>query len=61
MRTDVPAKKIMLTTLHLMLAAVTRYAVGLVYTDGSDPDQELAVLKEMLMERYTKTQRKTQS
>lgn len=61
MRTDIPAKKIMLTTLHLMLAAVTRYAVGLVYTDGSDPDQELAVLKEMLMERYTTTQRKTQS
>ena len=61
MRTDVPAKKIMLTSLHLMLAAVTRYAVGLVYTDGCDPDHELAVLKDMLMERYTTTQRNTQS
>lgn len=61
MRTDVPAKKILLTSLHLMLAAVTRYAVGLVYTDGCDPEQELAALKEMLMERYTITQRKTRS
>ena len=40
------------TTLHLMLAAVTRYAVGLVYEGGTEPEKELTVLKEMLMGRY---------
>ena len=29
-RTDIPAKEMLLTSMHLMLAAVTRYAVGLV-------------------------------
>lgn len=53
MRTDIPAKEIMLTSLHLMLAAATRYAVGLVYFDGYDPEKELVVLKDMLMEKYT--------
>lgn len=53
MRTDVPAKEIMLVSLHLMLAAVTRYAVGLVYTGGCDPEKELILLRDMLMDRFT--------
>ena len=53
MRTDVSAEELMLTSLHLMLAAVTRYAVGLVVTGGCDPEQELVVLRNMLMQRYT--------
>ena len=52
MRTDVPEREIFSTTLHLMLAAVTRYAVGLVYEGGSDPMQELLLLKRMLMREY---------
>ena len=39
-------------TLHLMLAAATRYAVGLVYLDGSDPEQELRLLKNMFLREY---------
>lgn len=53
MRTDVSAEELMLTSLHLMLAAVTRYAVGLVVTGGCDPEQELVALRDMLMQRYS--------
>ena len=55
LRTDLPEKKIYSVTLHLMLAAVTRYAVGLVYqSDESTAEEELTALKEMLMQRYAK-------
>ena len=41
---------------HIMLAAVTRYAVGLVYIPegSSDPESELIMLKELLLSRYVK-------
>lgn len=54
MRTDVPEEEMFSTTLHLMLAAVTRYAVGLVYIpeNGFDPVKELTMLKEMLLAKY---------
>ena len=52
LRTDIPENEMFSTTLHLMLAAVTRYAVGLVYHGGTDPEKELTALKEMLMQRY---------
>ena len=55
LRTDVSAKEIMLPSLHLMLAAATRYAVGLVYTDGHDPERELILLKNMLLREYTQS------
>lgn len=54
LRMDIPEQQIFSTTLHLMLAAATRYAVGLVY-QGGEPEEELKALKEMLMERYTIT------
>ena len=38
---------------HIMLAAITRYAVGLVYDANIDPIQELYLLKKMLMREYT--------
>ena len=58
MRTDVPEDEMFSTTLHLMLAAVTRYAVGLVYIpeNGFDPVRELTLLKEMLLARYCTTE-----
>ena len=54
-RTDEPEEKMFSTTLHLMLAAVTRYAVGLIYVPEKDfePEKEIEVLKDMLLEKYT--------
>ena len=53
-RTDEPEDQMFSKTLHLMLAVVTRYAVGLVYTpeSGFDPEKELIAQKEMLLDRY---------
>ena len=53
-RTDEPEEKMFSTTLHLMLAAVTRYAIGLVYIpeSGFDAEKELEKLKEALLMRY---------
>ena len=55
LRTDISETEILSTTIHLMLAAVTRYAIGLVYepADGFDDLKELESLKEMLFLRYT--------
>ena len=52
LRTDIPEKEMFSATLHLMLAAVTRYAVGLVYLEGTDAEQELLLQKELLLTRY---------
>ena len=40
---------------HIMLAAVTRYAVGLVYIpeNGVDPENELLMLEELFLSRFT--------
>ena len=51
LRTDLPEKEMFSTTLHLMLAVVTRYAVGLVYNETMDAE-ELQIQKEFLMHRY---------
>ncbi len=55
LRTDIPEEEIFSTTLHMMLAAVTRYAVGLVYIPkkGFDPIREIETLKEMFKDWYT--------
>ena len=54
-RTDEPEQTMFNTTMHIMLAAVTRYAVGLVYVmeDAPEPESELLLLKEMLMDKFT--------
>ena len=51
---DEPEALMFSTTLHLMFAAITRYAVGLVYEpeEGFDAEGELLILKEMLLDRY---------
>ncbi len=51
-RTDIPENEIFSATLHLMLAAVTRYSVGLVYQIHSDEEKELLLLKELLYRYY---------
>ena len=53
LRTDVTEREMFSSTLHLMLAAVTRYAVGLAYDGGTDPEEELTMLKRMLIREYT--------
>jgi len=51
---DEPEEEMFSSTLHLMLAAVTRYAIGLVYIpeSGFDAKKELEKLKEALLMRY---------
>lgn len=53
-RTDETEEEMFSTTLHLMLAAVTRYAVGLVYIPehGFDAEKELIFQKNMLLKEY---------
>ena len=56
-RTDESEDKVFTATMHLMMAAVTRYAVGLVYTPekGTGDEEELILLKKMLMREYART------
>ena len=61
LRADIPEKSMFSVTLHLMLAAVTRYAVGLVYQSGSDPEAELHELKNMMMSRFTTQETETEN
>ncbi|MCR4922492.1 MAG: TetR/AcrR family transcriptional regulator [Lachnospiraceae bacterium] len=53
-RTDESEEEMFSTLLHLMLAAATRYAIGLVYIPkkGFDAEKELSRLKEALLMRY---------
>lgn len=53
-RTDIPEEEMFSTILHLMLAVVTRYAVGLVYRPrkGFNAEKELNLQKEMLMRHF---------
>lgn len=54
LRMDAPEAEVFSATIHIMLAAVTRYAVGLVFNlPGIDPAKELAILKDMLLQKYT--------
>ena len=44
---------------HIMLAASTRYAVGLVYiSENTDPEKELVMLKRLLFLEYTEGTKK---
>ena len=53
MRTDIPKMEMFSTTLHLMLAVVTRYAVGLAFMpEGFDPLKELEFQKEAILSQY---------
>ena len=56
LNTEIPESIMFSSTFHIMLAAVTRYAIGLVYVleQGSDPEAELILLEKMLLREYTK-------
>jgi len=55
LRTDEPEEIMFSKTLHLMLAAVTRYAVGLVYIPekGFDAMAELGFMKNAILREYS--------
>ena len=55
LRTDISWRQAFSSTLHIMLAAVTRYAVGLVYNpaDAMAPERELMLLRDMIYREYT--------
>lgn len=54
LKTDEPEQMMFSKTLHLMLAVVTRYAVGLIYIpeDGFDVKKELEFQKNMILKEY---------
>lgn len=52
-RKDISEQMILSSSFHIMLAAVTRYAVGLVYVSEADPEEELIMLENLLISRYT--------
>ena len=54
-RTNLTEEAMLSSSFHIMLAAVTRYAVGLVYVPetGTDPESELVMLENALLREYT--------
>ena len=54
-RTDLSEESMFSAFMHIMLAAVTRYAVGLAYVSekGAAPEDELKMLKEMLINYFS--------
>ena len=53
LRNDVSEGEMFSTLVHLMMAAVTRYAVGLVYFNPeSDEEKELELQKDLLLHRF---------
>lgn len=54
LNTDIPEHTMFSSTFHIMLAAVTRYAVGLAVVIDSDPESELVLLSDMVLSRFTK-------
>lgn len=55
LRTDITEEVMFSSSFHIMLAAVTRYAMGLVYVpeQGTNPEQELIMLKQLLLCKFT--------
>lgn len=56
LRADIPEATMFSSSFHIMLAAVTRYATGLVvvYEDQNAPESELVMLEEMMLSRFTR-------
>lgn len=53
LKTDLSESVMFSSSFHIMLAAVTRYAMGLVYvTEDGDLEKELDLLKEALLKMY---------
>ena len=59
LRADVPWTEAFSASLHIMLAAATRYAVGLLYNppEGMEPKSELELLKKLLLNQFAARKR----
>lgn len=55
LRDDISETSMFSSSFHIMLAVITRYAVGLVYVPekDTDPESELVMLEELLLSRFT--------
>ena len=55
LRDDISETSMFSSTFHIMLAVITRYAVGVVYVPekDTDPESELVMLEELLLSRFT--------
>ena len=55
---DIPEESMFSSSFHIMLAAATRYAVGLVHVPEkiTDPGKELEMLEELLLEKFTRAE-----
>lgn len=54
LRRDLSEQLLASSVIHIMLAAVTRYAVGLVYVmPGTNPEDELVLLRSALLREFT--------
>ena len=53
-RTDISEEMMFSSSFHIMLAAITRYAVGLVYLpeSGTSPEDELIMLENLLLSKF---------
>ena len=53
-RTDISEEMMFSSSFHIMLAATTRYAVGLVYLpeSGTSPEDELIMLENLLLSKF---------
>ena len=52
--TDIPEQTMFSSVFHIMLAAVTRYATGLAIVIDSEPENELVMLADMMLTRFTR-------
>ena len=57
LNTDIPEHTMFSSIFHIMLAAVTRYAMGLAIVNESDPESELVMLADMMLTRFTDQKR----
>ncbi len=56
LNTQIGEDEMLSSIFHIMLAAVTRFSIGLIYTpeNGSDPEKELVILEELLLSRFVR-------
>ena len=54
LRTDIPEREMFWATMHLMMAVITRYAVGLAFKGALEPEEELKLQKKMLLREFVK-------
>ena len=56
LNTQIGEDEMLSSIFHIMLAAVTRFSIGLIYApeNGPDPEKELVMLEELLLSKFVK-------